>query len=33
MNIPTGIDADAPVIGRHQIDINAPDRQRQSKSL
>jgi hypothetical protein len=33
MNIPTGIDTDAPVIARHQIDINAPDRQRQSKSL
>jgi hypothetical protein len=24
MNIPTGIDSDAPVIARHEIDINAP---------
>jgi len=24
MSVPTGIDSDAPVIARHQIDINAP---------
>jgi len=24
MTIPTGIDTDAPVIARHEIDINAP---------
>jgi len=24
MNVPTGIDSDAPVITRHEIDINAP---------